>query len=111
VAKFFQISLADQILANIGEPLAKHLTSHVLRRTVATRLTEPLGDEGDKLVKRVLGHADESVTAICNWYGYVREMPRALASTLLEDGFEAPVPFDRLLIDWRLGFLQHYRTP
>jgi integrase len=78
VAKLFQTSLADQVLANIGEPLAKHVTSHVLRRTVATRLAELLGDEGDKLVKRVLGHADGSVTAIYNRYGYVREMRRAL---------------------------------
>jgi hypothetical protein len=49
-----------------------------LRRTVATRLAELLGDEGDKLVKRVLGHSDGSVTAIYNRYGYIREMRRAL---------------------------------
>jgi integrase len=41
-------------------------------------LAETLGDEGDKLVKRVLGHSDGSVTAIYNRYGYVREMRRAL---------------------------------
>ena len=40
--------------------------------------SEVLGDEGDKLIKRVLGHSDGSVTAIYNRYGYVREMRRAL---------------------------------
>jgi integrase len=48
------------------------------RRTVATRLAETLGDQGDKLVKRVLGHSDGSVTAIYNRYAYVREMRRVL---------------------------------
>jgi integrase len=89
VSKFFNTRLQNQILANTGAPSAKHLTSHVLRRTVATRLAEVLGDEGDKLVKRVLGHSDGSVTAIYNRYGYVREMRRALetwASELLSDG-------------------------
>jgi len=79
VAKFFKTCLADQILANMGSRFTKRLTSHVLRRTVATRLAEQLGGEGDKLVKRVLGHSDGSVTAIYNRYGYVREMREALA--------------------------------
>jgi integrase len=78
VAKFFKSRLSDQIRANTGAALSKRLTSHALRRTVATRLAELLGDEGDKLVKRVLGHSDGSVTAIYNRYGYVREMRRAL---------------------------------
>src|SRR5690606_28953454 len=78
ISKFFNTQLRDQIIANTGAPLSKHLTSHVLRRTVATRLAEVLGDEGDKLIKRVLGHSDGSVTAIYNRYGYVREMRRAL---------------------------------
>jgi hypothetical protein len=30
-----------------------------------------LGEEGDKLIKRVLGYSDGSVTAIYNRYGYV----------------------------------------
>lgn len=34
--------------------------------------------EGEKLVKRVLGHSDYSVTSIYNRYGYVRDMRRAL---------------------------------
>jgi Domain of unknown function (DUF5615)/Phage integrase family len=62
----------------LGSRLSKEFTSHDLRRTVATRLAEALGDEGDKLVKRVLGHSDGSVTAIYNRYGYVREMRKAL---------------------------------
>jgi integrase len=78
VAKFFKTALADQIVAISGSALPKRLASHALRRTVATRLAELLGDEGDKLVKRVLGHSDGTVTAIYNRYGYVREMRRAL---------------------------------
>lgn len=89
ISKFYRTQLRDQIIANTGAPLSKHLTSHVLRRTVATRLAELLGDQGDKLIKRVLGHSDGSVTAIYNRYGYVREMRRALeawAAELLSDG-------------------------
>lgn len=78
ISKFYRTQLRDQIIANTGAPLSKHLTSRVLRRTVATRLAEVLGDEGDKLIKRVLGHSDGSVTAIYNRYGYIREMRRAL---------------------------------
>lgn len=78
VPKYFRSRLPDAILAITGEKFQKKITSHDLRRTVATRLAESLGDEGDKLVKRVLGHADGSVTAIYNRYGYVREMRRAL---------------------------------
>jgi integrase len=88
ISKFYNTRLRNQMIASRGEALAKHLTSHVLRRTVATRLAEALGDEGDKLVKRVLGHSDGSVTAIYNRYGYVREMRRALdhwAQELLSD--------------------------
>lgn len=78
ISKFYRTQLRDQIIANTGAPLSKHLTSRVLRRTVATRLAEVLGDEGDKLIKRVLGHSDGTVTAIYNRYGYIREMRRAL---------------------------------
>jgi integrase len=70
---------ASKIDKNLtGDKFPKQFTSRDLRRTVATRLAETLGDEGDKLVKRVLGHSDGSVTAIYNRYGYVREMRRAL---------------------------------
>jgi len=78
VSKFHRTRLPEAILAITGDKFPKQFTSHDLRRTVATRLAETLGDEGDKLVKRVLGHSDGSVTAIYNRYGYVREMRRAL---------------------------------
>jgi integrase len=78
VSKYFKSRLADAILAATGVKFSKEFTSHDLRRTVATRLAESLGDQRDKLVKRVLGHSDGSVTAIYNRYGYVREMRRAL---------------------------------
>ena len=53
-------------------------TPHDLRRTVATRMAERLGVGGEQLIKRVLGHADGSVTAIYNRYGYVKEMRAVL---------------------------------
>jgi hypothetical protein len=53
-------------------------TPHDLRRTVATRIAEQLGVGGEQLIKRVLGHADGSVTAIYNRYGYVKEMREVL---------------------------------
>lgn len=78
IAKYYNTRLANAIIAITGDRLAKEFTSHDLRRTVATRLAETLGDQGDKLVKRVLGHSDGSVTAIYNRYAYVREMRRVL---------------------------------
>ncbi len=78
ISKYYRTRLSDAIVAITGEGFPKKFTSHDLRRTVATRLAEALGDEGDKLVKRVLGHSDGSVTAIYNRYGYVSEMRRAL---------------------------------
>jgi integrase len=78
VPKFYNTRLKDAIFALTGSRFSKEFTSHDLRRTVATRLAESLGDQGDKLVKRVLGHADGSVTAIYNRYAYVREMRRVL---------------------------------
>lgn len=78
VPKYFQARLLDAILAITGEKSSKKFTSHDLRRPVATRLAESLGDAGDKLAKRVLGHSDGSVTAIYNRYAYVKEMRRAL---------------------------------
>src|SRR6185437_8721609 len=78
ISKFYRTRLKNAIIANTGGSLAKEFTSHDLRRTVATRLAEALGEEGEKLVKRVLGHSDGSVTAIYNRYAYVREMRCAL---------------------------------
>jgi integrase len=66
------------ICAVTGEKPLEPWTPHDLRRTVATRLAEQLGVGGEQLIKRVLGHADGSVTAIYNRYGYVKEMRAAL---------------------------------
>jgi len=35
---------------------------------------------GDKLVKRILGHSDKDVTSLYNQYGYIREVRRCLMS-------------------------------
>jgi integrase len=78
ISKYYRTRLRGAIIANTGSTLSKEFTSHDLRRTVATRLAEALGENGEKLVKRVLGHSDGSVTAIYNRYAYVREMRRAL---------------------------------
>jgi hypothetical protein len=51
-----------------------------------------LGVGGEQLIKRVLGHADGSVTAIYNRYGYVKEMREVLerwAEELIGAGFDA----------------------
>lgn len=95
ISKYYRTRLRNAIIANTGSALEKQFTSHDLRRTVATRLAEALGEEGDKLIKRVLGHSDGSVTAIYNRYGYVREMRQALerwASDLVADGSSKPRP-------------------
>lgn len=78
VSKFYRTRLADAIVSVTGSKLSKDFTSHDLRRTVATRIAEVLGENGDKLVKRVLGHSDGSVTSIYNRYAYVREMRQVL---------------------------------
>lgn len=78
IAKFYQTRLPREIIAIQGQRLAAPFTSHDLRRTVATRLSESPGVGGEQLIKRVLGHSDGSVTAIYNRYGYVREMRTCL---------------------------------
>lgn len=78
ISKYYRTRLSEAILAITGEGFPKKFTSHDLRRSVATRLAEARGDDGEKLVKRVLGHSDGTVTAIYNRYGYVREMRGAL---------------------------------
>lgn len=97
ISKFYRTRLRDQIIANTGAVLPKRMTSQTLRRTVATGIAEIVGFEGEKLVKRVLGHADGTVTAIYNRYVYVREMRRALAQwaneltgVVAEQGTTAP---------------------
>ena len=66
------------ICAESGERTVVPWTPHDLGRTVATRIAEQLGVGGEQLIKRVLGHADGSVTAIYNRYGYVKEMRAVL---------------------------------
>ena len=66
------------VCAVSGERPLVRWTPHDLRRTVATRIAEQLGVGGEQLIKRVLGHADGSVTAIYNRYGYVKEMRAVL---------------------------------
>jgi integrase len=75
-----------------GERAVVPWTPHDLRRTVATRIAEQLGVGGEQLIKRVLGHADGSVTAIYNRYGYVKEMREVLerwTAELTSGGFDA----------------------
>jgi integrase len=69
-----QARMMAAICAITGERCMERWTPHDLRRTVATRIAEQLGVGGEQLIKRVLGHADGSVTAIYNRYGYVKEM-------------------------------------
>ncbi len=108
VPKYFRTRLPDAILAVTGEKFAKKFSSHDLRRTVATRLAESLGDAGDKLVKRVLGHSDGSVTAIYNRYGYVKEMRKALEQWA-NDLTNAPAPEHQSGPPMRLNPHQHER--
>jgi integrase len=73
-----QARMMRAVCAVSGERTAEPWTPHDLRRTVATRIAEQLGVGGEQLIKRVLGHADGSVTAIYNRYGYVKEMRAVL---------------------------------
>jgi integrase len=73
-----QERMRKAIYANTGA-FPKPWTPHDIRRTVATRVAEATGEVGDKLVKRVLGHAERSVTEIYNRYTYVKEVRKVLA--------------------------------
>jgi integrase len=73
-----QVRMRDAIYANTGA-FPQPWTPHDIRRTVATRIAEATGEAGDKLVKRVLGHVDQSVTAIYNRYAYVKEVRKVLS--------------------------------
>lgn len=79
-----QARMERALLAVTGERQLVRWTPHDLRRTVATRIAEKLGVGGEQLIKRVLGHADGSVTAIYNRYGYVREMRAVLERWALD---------------------------
>jgi integrase len=73
-----QKRMRDAICANTGE-FPKPWTPHAIRRAVATDVAEATGESGDKLVKKVLGHAERGATEIYNRYRYVKEMRRVLA--------------------------------
>jgi len=97
------------VCAIAGERPSVPWTPHDLRRTVATRIAERLGVGGEQLIKRVLGHADGSVTAIYNRYGYVKEMrtvlerwaqdltvePNAVAQRAESLGSQRPISIER----------------
>jgi integrase len=85
-----QTRMLKACLAETGEIPKVRWTPHDLRRTVATRIAEQLGIEGEKFVKRVLGHSDGSVTAVYNRYGYVKEMRRVLEQWVKELTAEIP---------------------
>ena len=74
-----QRRLMDAIYANSGT-IPKPWNPHDCRRTVATKIAEALGEGGDKLVKRVLGHAERDATAVYNRYAYVKEMRNVLTN-------------------------------
>ena len=90
-----QRRLMDAIRANTGS-YPRHWTPHAIRKFVATCVAEELGMNGDKLVKRILGHSDREVTSLYNQYGYIREVRRCLISLA-----------DKLLV----GRKMQYRLP
>lgn len=47
ILKYYRTRLRNAIIANTGSALSKEFTSHDLRRTVATRLAEALGENGE----------------------------------------------------------------
>lgn len=102
ISKYYNTRLADAIIALTRARFSKAFTSHDLRRTVATRLAEKLGDQGDKLVKRVLGHTDGSVTAIYNRYAYVKEM-RRLLQNWANDLIARPTPLQNASAKTRIS--------
>jgi integrase len=84
--------MMQAVTAVSGERGVVPWTPHDLRRTVATRIAEQLGVGGEQLIRRVLEHADGSVTAIYNRYGYVKEMREVLerwAEDLIGDELDA----------------------
>jgi hypothetical protein len=70
--------LHDAIQANTGA-IPIRWTPHAIRRAVATMVAQILGMSGDKIVKRVLGHADQEVTSLYNQYQYIKEVRRVLS--------------------------------
>jgi len=77
LAKYYQTRLPRAIVGQNGAPIAA-FTSHDIRRSVASCIAERLGIGGEPLIRRLLGHADSSVSAIYNRYGYLKEIRSAL---------------------------------
>jgi integrase len=73
-----QTRLLDAICANTGA-MPVRWTPHAIRRAVATMVAQILGMSGDKIVKRVLGHADSEVTSLYNQYQYIKEVRKVLS--------------------------------
>jgi integrase len=78
-----QKRMRDAIYANTGE-FPKPWTPHAIRRAMATEVAEATGEAGDKLVKKVLGHAEQGATELYNRYRYVKEMRRVLVQLTSE---------------------------
>ena len=78
IAKFYRTRLPSAIATKHGVALSAPFTSHDLRRSAVTHIAESLGIGGEPLIKRLLGHADGSVTAIYNRYGHVSGIKRYL---------------------------------
>lgn len=85
-------------------------TPHDLRRTVATMIAQALGIEGERFLKRVLDHADDSATAIYNRYSYVRELREVLSNWTTELLHDQPswsfAPYSNALANCPAGALQ-----
>src|SRR3984957_16468241 len=77
IAKYYQARLPGAILAKHGTTITP-FSSHAIRRGVATGIAEALGVGGEPLIARLLGHSQNTVTAIYNRYGYLKEMRAAL---------------------------------
>jgi len=84
IAHFYRTRLPRAILMKNGAALSTPFTSHDLRRSTVTRLAESLGIGGEPLIKRLLGHSDNSVTSIYNRYRYLKEMRAALEAWACE---------------------------
>ena len=71
----------------------KDWTLHDIRRTVASKLAEQ--GVSDDLIKRILNHTDNSVTAIYNRHRYIEERREAL----------------QIWSDWLEGLIEHLDSP
>jgi integrase len=84
-----QERILSACLSETGETM-RRWTPHDLRRTVASRIAEALGIEGERFLKRVLDHADGTATEIYNRYSYVRELREVLSNWAAELTHDQP---------------------